>query len=55
MNNITVFIQKLRFYFMKIIQDLRQRKYDYTNVEQNMYFAMIMIIFGVIGLILVDE
>jgi hypothetical protein len=55
MYRITFFLEKLRYYFFKVINDLREKKFDTSNSEQNIYIAVIMIIFGIFGLMIVDE
>lgn len=55
MNNITAFLQKLKYYFIKIILEVKNRTYDINNHEQNMYLAIILIITGICGLIILDD
>lgn len=50
--NLTLFLQKIKFYFIKIINDLRTNKFDIRNKEQNLYLALILIIIGIIGLLI---
>ena len=45
---VTTFLQKLKFYFIKIINDIRTNKFDFTNKEQNLHFALILILIGII-------
>jgi hypothetical protein len=49
---VTTFLQKLKFYFIKIINDIRTNKFDFTNKEQNLHFALILILIGIIGLLI---
>jgi hypothetical protein len=53
--NITIFLAKLKYYFSKIIGDLKNGFYDATNNEQNMYLAFILILVGVFGLVLFED
>jgi hypothetical protein len=52
MNSIHSFLVKLKFYFLKIITDIRNKTFDFDNREQNIYLAIILIIIGTFGMLI---